>query len=407
MARLTLLLLLLGCGDEPAPAVVENPVPQPSSSPPTDIPVAETALSPGPTECPPGTLPVPGGRFLMGSVGPEAGQDEGPVHPVRIDGFCMDRTEMAAADGKAPLIVERWADAESACAERGGRLPTEAEFEKAARGGCELGSDPKVCDAGDTRPYPWGVISPTCLLAVHSEIGPRGPKRCSATPVNVDSQAAGAGPYGHINLSGNLWEPTSDWYHPGIYRPDRPDNPGGPSSGKSHSIRGGGWDTFSTNMRISNRFSDHLTGSTIGVRCVFSGGTPTIEDIPALSWVNVTINVAMKSRVPISGRWLTVTAFSESDIGPMGLPAPGRSPVAEAGARPNGTDQQQIQLEVPEGQRLRFSAALDSGKSGNSPGPAASSGGVGITQAPATSSAGLQVNVALAQPQAHPHSPRP
>jgi formylglycine-generating enzyme required for sulfatase activity len=401
MARLIYLCVLIACSGNPAP-------PQAPATPRTadaPKPVA-SAHTPGPTDCPPGTLPVPGGRVVMGETSAESGRDEAPVHTVQVDGFCMDRTEMATSDGRTPLQVKRWEDAAATCAGRGGRLPTEAEFEKAARGGCELGRDPATCDAADARPYPWGSAPPSCLLANHSAVGPRGPSRCKEGPSTTEGHAPGAGPYGHINLSGNLWEPCTDWYHPSVYRADRPNNPAGPATGKAHVIRGGAWDTFSTNMRVSNRFSDHLTGSSMGVRCVFGGATPNTEDIPSQTWITATVTVHLKGGSPVTGRWLTVTAFDETDLGPGGLPVPGRSPIAEAGAEPTGDQSQTIELEVPAGGALRFSAALDNGRTAT-PGPAASSGGIGMTTAPVSATDGMTISVELAPLPAHPHIPRP
>ncbi len=343
----------------------------------------------------------------MGDDGSEAGRDEGPVHTVVVDAFCMDRTEMPGPDGRTAQVFASWDDAAAACAARGGRLPTEAEFEKAARGGCELGEDPERCDAGDRRPYPWGKQAPNCALANHSVVGPGGPKRCQDGPASVDSHATGAGPYGHINLSGNLWEPALDWHHPGVYRSGRVDNPAGPKEGRSHSLRGGAWNTFSTNMRISNRFSDHIHGSQIGARCVFEGGTPQTEDVPALAWVELVIDVRHKSGAALDGRWLTVTAFDVADLQRNGMPILGRSPVSEAGATPSGRPAQQLSLDVPEGVEVKISAALDSGKAGGGPGPAASSGGIGWAASAVKAAEGVRVPVTVGPLPAHPHSPRP
>jgi len=344
----------------------------------------------------------------MGDTSHESGRDESPVHTVMVEGFCLDHTEMAAPNSSAALVVRDWAHAEQICSDRGGRLPTEAEFEKAARGGCELGDDPSICDTADARPYPWGTARPSCERANHSAIGPQGPKRCQAGPSTVMGQGPGAGPYGHINLSGNLWEPCTDWYHPEIYRNDRPANPGGPKTGNAHVIRGGAWDTFSTNMRISNRFSDHLTGSSMGVRCVFNGATPTHEDIEAQAWSPVDVTVTMHDGQDISGRWLTVTAFDEADMGQHGMPIPGRSPVAEAGAKPANKAMQTITLALPKDGRFHIAAALDNGRTGGpAHGPAASSGGVGISKSPITAKENTIITVSLSPLPAHPHIPRP
>ena len=407
---------MLGCSNappsaEPAPAVSPASVPSapasPSASPSASAIDAEAVFVAAPSDCPPQTLGVPGGRFIMGSDGSEAGRDERPVHTVVVAPFCMDRTEMAGADGRTPRVFTAWADASAACKERGGRLPTEAEFEKAARGGCELGQDPERCDSGDRRPYPWGKQAPNCELANHSAVGPGGPKRCLEGPASVDSYAKGAGPYGHINLAGNLWEATLDWHHPGVYRAGRTDNPAGPVEGRAHSLRGGAWNTFGTNMRISNRFSDHIHGSQIGARCVFAGGSPQVEDVPPLAWVDMAVEVRQKSGAALDGRWLTVTAFDVADLMPNGMPVLGRSPVSEAGAQPSGEPTQRVTIAVPDGVEVKISAALDIGGSTGGPGPAASSGGIGWAAAAVRAAEGVQVPVVVAPLPAHPHTPRP
>ena len=126
------------------------------------------------------------GRVVLGQKTGDAGRDEQPIHVVRLDGFCMDRTEMTDDSGSSVRIFADWASARDACLARGGRLPTEAEFEKAARGGCELGNDRAYCDEEDMRIYPWGNGRPSCELANHSVVSPRGPQRCSDGPTEVD-----------------------------------------------------------------------------------------------------------------------------------------------------------------------------------------------------------------------------
>ena len=160
-------------------------------------------------------------------------------------------------------------------------------------------------------------------------------------------------------------------------------------------------------MRISNRFSDHIKGSSIGARCVFEGATPVFEQVDPLEWADVQIQVSMSSGAPIRGRWLTVTAFRESDIDKSGFPKPGISPIAEGGAEPAGVVTQSIGLDVPKGERVRFSAALDSGQSVSGPMPAAASGGIGWADQGVSVSDGLTVSVVVSPLPFHPRSPRP
>jgi formylglycine-generating enzyme required for sulfatase activity len=418
MAHLIVALWLAGCGgDGGSPSVpVQHAAAQrevrtmgKNDASAFKVPYGETALGLAPAGCPEGMLPVPGGRFVMGQHGTEAGSDERTVHLVRLDGFCMDRTEVTKVGETTPWVGLSFNEAVAACGQRGARLPTEAEWEKTARGGCELGGDPLTCTAEDVRIFPWGNETPTCGLANHSVVGPRGPKRCSSGPTSVDQGGAGAGPYGHLHLAGNAWEYVLDFYHPRAYRVGRVDNPMGPPSGESRVLRGGAWDTFSTNMRVSNRFNDSLKGSTIGFRCVAGGAEPVVEELEPLAWVQASVIVRQKSGQAVSGRWLTVSAFDMTDISAAsGLPEPGRSPVAEAGVAPDGTGEVEVKVRLPKGAEVRFSAALDNGSA--PPGmPAAASGGIAW-------SAGNQVLfgdqktpiiLELAPLPAHPHSPRP
>ena len=401
---------IMACGTPTPQESTQGLPPVPQEALPTRevrVPDQLSEVTPAPSSCPEGALGVPGGWFLMGEVSDEAGRDEQPVHAVYVDAFCLDQTEQAAAGGPAPLVVTSWEAAAAQCSDRGGRLPTEAEFEKAARGGCELGADPSRCDPGDLRPYPWGDVAPDCALANHSTVSSRGPRRCAEGPSTVDGQPSGRGPYGHLNLAGNLWEVTQDWYHPGVYRSNRSKNPGGPGSGRSHSLRGGAWNTFATNMRASNRFSDHIRGSALGVRCVFQAATPVIEDVPPLEWVDLTVTVGRSDGQPITGEWLTVTAFESRDLQANGMPAPGRSPVAEGGVSPAGLPVQRVPLQVPAGLEVKISAALDLGQRGTNPGPAASSGGLGWGSRVLRAEQGTEVSISLAPLPARPHSPRP
>jgi formylglycine-generating enzyme required for sulfatase activity len=350
----------------------------------------------------------------MGSRSDHAGRDEGPVHRVMLSGYCLDVHEAAAAEvgawlrarerraegadlanlsadgapspGKErhPATGLRWEEARDFCASLGKALPTEAQWEKAARGGCELGEDPAACDPADLRAYPWGAEAPSCARANHQLSLQPGPGRlCSGDTLPVDASAGGAGPYGHLQLAGNAWEWTSDAYHPAVYGDGAPrTDPGGPATGAHHVMRGGSWSTYSTNMRAANRFSDLLMGSAVGVRCARPETKPVADAVAPLEMVTVRGTVSSAGGA-LAGRALYVTAFDEADTEPAsGRIAPGRSPVAEVRLVPDGSPRMAWALPVPRGARYRLSAALDGGAPVQArPGFRSPSGSGGVGQA--------------------------
>ena len=185
----------------------------------------------GATEPMPEMLQVPGGTFTMGADG--VGEaDEQPAHPVTIKTFWLDRTEVTNAaylecvqagkcatyrddvarrfgagpeagfrDAQQPVVGVSFVDASHYCEFRGKRLPHEAEWERAARG-------------DDNRTFAWGNAKPTPDLACYG----RKPGAKGATTSTVGSHPSGAGPYGHLDLTGNVWEWTADLYDPFAYR---------------------------------------------------------------------------------------------------------------------------------------------------------------------------------------------
>jgi formylglycine-generating enzyme required for sulfatase activity len=212
---------------------------------------------------------VPAGEFTMGS---NEYDDEKPPHRVHLDGFYIDKYEVTNAlyrrfmdatnrgapaywndanwnGASQPVVAVSWLDAEAYCRWAGKRLPTEAEWEKAARG-------------TDGRRYPWGNDWDSSRAnSGESKLGKTAP---------VGSYASGVSPYGAHDMAGNAWEWVADWYGKDYYKqsPDR--NPQGPRPGRTRVLRGGSWGGSPIHLRASFRnyyLAPDFRYTNVGFRC--------------------------------------------------------------------------------------------------------------------------------------------
>jgi formylglycine-generating enzyme required for sulfatase activity len=229
---------------------------------------------------------VPAGPFPMG-VPPgdrDGGRDEYPRHQIELDAFYIDRYEVTngrylqfvkatghrlpqhpknpartlwTGDQVSDVVAERpvvnvdWHDADAYCAWAGKRLPTEAEWEKAARG-------------TDDRRFPWGNVEPTSKHLNFNQqwIGEK-------TLMPVGSYEAGKSPYGAYDMAGNVWEWVADWYDDRYYEKSPAKNPKGPDTGTDKVLRSSGWAVETPLVRIFTRVKSDPTvrNESTGFRC--------------------------------------------------------------------------------------------------------------------------------------------
>jgi formylglycine-generating enzyme required for sulfatase activity len=295
------LCLVVGCGTEPTPVVHDTPLTPVETNTPlsptetdTPLPPTDTAVLPTPTPSVVDTrvreidgmvmVYVPAGEFLMGSAGddPDAKGDEKPQHTVYLDAFWIDKYEVTNAQylkcveaaacaepgshdwshdqlnaPEQPVVCVSWDDAQDYAAWVGGRLPTEAEWEKAARG-------------TDGRIYPWGNSPADCDKANY--------RGCAGNPLPVGSHPDGASPYGALDMMGNITEWVADWYDEDYYSQSPFRNPQGPESGYYHVLRGGDFNLMGLvrNVRCAARggLQSFEWGDTVGFRVVVDAGVP-------------------------------------------------------------------------------------------------------------------------------------
>jgi len=213
---------------------------------------------------------VPAGEFSMGNgIGGTA-----PSHVVYLDAYWMDRVEVtntmyklcvAAGDCSLPandniayfewsyrdhpVTYITWFQAKEYCQWAGGRLPTEAEWEKAARG-------------TDNRKYPWGNAQPNPRLANFDET-------MIHEALSSFRYTLGASPYGVLNMSGNVREWVADWYDPNYYYSSPYANPTGPANGKERSLRSGSYNEDYREIAVYRRYrhEPQSPGLSRGFRC--------------------------------------------------------------------------------------------------------------------------------------------
>jgi formylglycine-generating enzyme required for sulfatase activity len=228
---------------------------------------------------------VPAGDFLMGSEAEEAFSDEKPEHMVYLRDYWIYQTEVTNQQyrqciqaGACRGELENYPDdtypannifrwmALSYCEWAGGRLPTEAEWEKAARG-------------MDGRRYPWGDEPVTgdranfCDVNCEEEGADKSIDDDYGHTAPVGSYPAGASPYGALDMAGNVWEWVSDGYDPEYYSDSPYRNPKGPKNYTYDSMRGGSWADTARTLRVTNRgrnFAGMLFDN-LGFRCVHPG----------------------------------------------------------------------------------------------------------------------------------------
>jgi len=239
---------------------------------------------------------IPTLTFIMGDD--SSGADEKPSHVVTVSAFLIDRTEVSCAQyreflvehpewrkgnvhpsladanylldwdgpdyptgkGDYPVVWVSWAAATAYAMWRGARLPTEAEWEAAARG-------------GDGRHFPWRDSRPDTDSVLRCNYRSLPPERDGFSRTSpVGSYPQGASPFGVLDMAGNVWEWVADWHDPDFYAESRERDPSGPESGTYRVLRGGSWSVPALWVRSTVRLRAFPVRSSdqVGFRCARS-----------------------------------------------------------------------------------------------------------------------------------------
>ena len=232
------------------------------------------------------TVYVPADTFQMGcdplhNAGYSCNYEETPLHLVYLSSFWIDKYEVTnsqyaecVADygcrtpqdyssnyrgsyygnptyANYPVIYVTWYQASNYCSWTGGRLPTEAEWEKAARG-------------RNPQAYPWGDSPADCSMANSGS--------CEGDTTQAGNYPLGASKYGAMDMAGNVSEWVGDWYDEGYYWSSPTDNPVGPANGNDRVTRGYSWNFENSYVRTASRGGapEDANANDLGFRCVYS-----------------------------------------------------------------------------------------------------------------------------------------